>query len=510
MAAPKKIDIDTPDPAKLARLARQTLSSAERRRRYRQIDFLDTSFWYPAQLAFFRDRRKQRLIHAGNQLGKTKTCAAEVAWHLTGDHPSWWQGHRFAKPIRAWACAESLVLARDGIQRHLCGGRGDDFGTGTIPLEAFSRAPVMVPGGTGAIDTIYVNHKGPDGTINGQSSLTFKSFDMRRERLQSETLDLIWIDERPEETLFNELYARTFASNGIILVSYTPIGPGAASGVTYRFLSESNPDRGVHRITSEEARHIPAERRAELEENIPDHEKDARLEGLPALGSGPVFPLQLISECIKPFIPETLPQWGKWCVGIDPGYGHPFAAVLICWVPDLNDIYVTDAFRMERASAVIHTERINRMCRGLRIPVAYPADILQHEKGSGETLALQYKNCGLKMMAHHAKNQDGSNYVEPALSEIRELMVLGKLHIAQHLNELQEEMRLYHRDEHFRLVKEREDLVCAMRYAIMSRRFGKKLNECDGVGYGPLPFALQQRGNQGSQFAEVQEDIFER
>ena len=34
-------------------MARQTLSSAERRKKFRRIDFLDTTFWYPTQLEFF-------------------------------------------------------------------------------------------------------------------------------------------------------------------------------------------------------------------------------------------------------------------------------------------------------------------------------------------------------------------------------------------------------------------------------------------------------------------------
>ena len=51
----KQMSDDAPDPRKLVKLAAQTLSSAERRRKYRKIDFLDTAFWYPTQLAFFAD-----------------------------------------------------------------------------------------------------------------------------------------------------------------------------------------------------------------------------------------------------------------------------------------------------------------------------------------------------------------------------------------------------------------------------------------------------------------------
>ena len=492
---------DAPDPARLLKLAKQTLSSAERRRKYSRIDFMDMAFWYSTQLAFFADGssgKHQRLIYGGNQTGKTLCCAAETGWHLTGDYPYWWTGKRFTKPIRAWIVGESSVLVRDGIQRQLCGGRDLDFGTGTIPLEALAaRRPIMVPGGTGAIDTIYIAHM-TDGKVDGMSSATFKSFEMRRERMQSESIDLIWIDERPDEDLYNELYARTAATDGHLIVSYTPIGEGAAAGVTYRFLGEASPDRGVHRITGDEVKHISAERRAELSANLSENERETRLEGIPQLGSGAIFPLELIPLCVKTFNPDAIPSWARWCVGIDMGYSHPFAACLIAWVPDLGDVYVIDSFRMERSSALYHTQRILQMCKGLRIPVAYPHDALTHDKGSGVELAAQYKAFGLNMMQGHAVNHDKkTNSVEPALSEMRELMFLGKLTIAGHNHELLEEMRHYHRTEDFKILKQRDDLISALRYSVMMKRNGKPLAECDGIGYGAMPFAGQRRAGSG-------------
>ena len=104
---------DIPDPQGVLRLARRTMSSAERRRKYRRLDFMDASFWYRTQLAFFAaggSGLHQRLIYGGNQTGKTLSCAAEVSWHATGAYPDWWTGKRYDKPIRGWVVGESSTL----------------------------------------------------------------------------------------------------------------------------------------------------------------------------------------------------------------------------------------------------------------------------------------------------------------------------------------------------------------------------------------------------------------
>lgn len=496
---------EIPDPQALIRLARQTLSSSERRKKYRRIDFLDTAFWYPSQLAFFHAGSSgvhQRLIYGGNQSGKTICCGAEGAWHLTGDYPPWWTGKRFDKPIRCWVIGESGQLVRDTVQKKLCG--DDEFGTGMIPLESFGKKPVMVPGGTGAIDTLFVTHQ-TEGTTDGTSSLTFKSFEMRREKLQSESVDLIWIDERPSEEIYSELLARTSATDGHIIVSFTPVGEGAAAGVTYKFLREPSTDRAVFRIPSVEVRHISETRREELASGYSEHERETRIEGTPQLGTGPVFPVELLPAMVKSFSPDRdIPEYARWVVGIDFGFGHPFAATLIAWQHDTDQIWVVDSFRMARSSALYHVQRIHSMTRGLRVPIAWPHDGNQHDKGSGLPLALQYKQFGAHMMARHAVNHGTqSNTVEPALEEMRELMFGGKLTIAGHNTELLEEMRNYHRDEDFKIVKQLDDLISALRYAIMMKRHGKPLSDCEGIGFGALPYARQQaaRNQQHSRFA---------
>ena len=177
----------------------------------------------------------------------------------------------------------------------------------------------MVSGGLQAVDTFHVTHA-TDGKIDGMSTATFKTFEMRREKLQSETVDLVWIDERPDEAVYSELYARTSACDGHLMVSYTPIGDGAAVGVTYKFLSEPSTDRAAFRITSEETKHITATREEELAAGYSDAERETRLEGIPQLGSGPIFPIELLPALIKSFDSIALPFWARWCVGVDFGF----------------------------------------------------------------------------------------------------------------------------------------------------------------------------------------------
>ena len=67
---------------------------------------------------------RERLLVAGNQLGKTVAGSFEAAMHLTGIYPDWWQGARFDDPTTAWAASETSQGTRDTVQRLLLGAVG--------------------------------------------------------------------------------------------------------------------------------------------------------------------------------------------------------------------------------------------------------------------------------------------------------------------------------------------------------------------------------------------------
>jgi hypothetical protein len=50
---------------------------------------------------------------------------------------------------------------------------------------------------------------------------------------------------------------------------------------------------------------------------------------------------------------------------------------------------------------------------------------------------------------------------------------------------LSEEILNYHRDEDYKVVPLRDDLISAVRYAFMMRRSGKLLEQCEDYGRAP-------------------------
>ena len=149
--------------------------------------------------------------------------------------------------------------------------------------------------------------------------------------MQAESIDWCWIDERCSEEIYSELMARTTATDGIVFLSFTPLKGGGS--LTYRFLNEYSGDRADIRIDANDAKHISVERRAELEESYLPHEREARIHGIPQLGIARVFPFP-IESLLRSLSADSreVKSWARWIVGIDFGFGHPFAAALCAWV----------------------------------------------------------------------------------------------------------------------------------------------------------------------------------
>jgi phage terminase large subunit-like protein len=405
---------------------------------------------------------KERLFLAGNQCGKSQCGAYEMAAHLTGAYPPDWPGKRFDGPVDAWVAGEGGQHVRDVIQAKLIGGLSEyEIGTGLIPKAAIV-GKTLGHGVSGLLDSLAVKH-----VSGGISTLGFKSYDQGRGKFQGKTLRVVWCDEEPPSDIYSESIAR-LTGDGIIYTTCTPLlGP---TEFIQRFTEFGDKNRGFVTMGLEHALHFTAEERQARIDAFPAHERSARANGTPMLGSGSVFP-GVTEESLYVDMPLSSIQkhWGLlW--GIDFGIAHPYGAVLCAYDRDRDCIYVIDCFKVSNATPREHAHRMQTVAPFAL--VAWPHDGEAREHGTGEPLAAQYKKMGLRMLPGHSAYPDGNFQTEAGIQDMWQRMKDGRLKVNRHLTEWFSEFRTYHRknDNTGQIVKVFDDLMSATRMAVMSTR----------------------------------------
>ena len=417
---------------------------------------------YPKQRVFHDKGAefRERLFRAGNQLGKTLAGGMEIAIHLTGNYPEWWQGRRFDGPVVVWAGGVTGESTRDNPQRILFG-RPGQLGHGTIPGRLIHGDPVRSRGIADLFDFAKIRHE----SSGGYSIVYLKSYEKGREKWQGDTVHIVWFDEEPPPDIYSEGLTRTNATGGLVFITATPLL--GMSEVIRRFLLESSPDRADINMTIDDAEHYTPEERARIIAGYPEHEREARSKGIPILGSGRIFPVSEEAIKCEPFpIPDHWVQIG----GLDFGWDHPTAAAHLAWDRDDDKIYVINSYKDREKPPILHAACIKPW--GDKLPWAWPHDALQHDKGSGDQLAQLYRDQDLDMLPERATFDDGTNGVEAGLMDMLERMQTGRLKVFRHLVDWFDEFRLYHRKDG-KVVKEFDDIMCATRYALMMKRHAR-------------------------------------
>lgn len=422
---------------------------------------------------------RQRLLMAANQVGKTWAAGFELAMHATGAYPDWWAGRRWNRPIVGWAAGVTGESTRDNPQRILMG-RPGAWGTGAIPKSALVDHS-SARGLADALDTIRVRH------ISGDiSTIQLKSYEKGREKWQGETLDFVWFDEEPPADIYTEGLTRTNATNGMTLITFTPLL--GMTEIVRRFLLEKPAGTHVTAMTIHDAEHYTDEQRAAIIATYPEHERKARTEGIPQLGSGRVFPFERSQIACESFpIPE---HWTQIC-GIDFGWDHPSAGARLAWDRDSDCLYVIAAHRAKAQTPMMFTAATKPW--GDWLPWAWPHDGKQSggkfDAQDQQQLAQIYKKHGLKMLHTHATFEDGTNGVEAGITDMYERMETGRWKVFAHLADWFEEFELYHRKDGM-IVKLNDDLISASRYALMMRRYAvlrKQMKPLTEIEYGRGP-----------------------
>lgn len=462
----------------------QRATEIVRAAKYRQLALYRP---YPKQRFFHalgKDKR-ERVLMAGNQQGKSWSGGAEVAFHATGEYPEWWQGKRIPYAPTIWVAGITNEQTRDNAQRVLLGPEsvaGAPEGTGMLPghrILDFTYAK----GIANFLDTVVVQHVSGDKTI-----LKFKSYEQGRKKWQGPPIDVIWCDEEPPADLYGEALARTTKTAGMIFITFTPL-LGMTDVVGWFFPRPKEVHRALVQMTIEDAEHIPAERRAEEIAKYPEHEREARVNGIPMLGQGLVFP---IAESLIRCDPMPIPDSFRRIAGLDFGWDHPAAVAWLAWDTERDIVYVYDAWRGEKTLRKDIASTILLRPEGAWMPIAWPHDGHQHDKGTGVKEAEAYARLGVKMLSEHAAQANGSIGTETGVADLLDRMRTGRFKVFSTLDVWFDEFRLYHRKEG-KIVRLRDDVLSATRYAhtcmevsSRSKAEGRVFPSHVGMDYEPM------------------------
>ena len=427
---------------------------------------------YDYQKKFHNTLAQQRLLMAGNRVGKSFCGAMEIAYHATGKYPSWWAGKRFNRPVRCWAGGVSNETTRDVCQKELVGQPDDPTskGTGSIPLNSIGDT-VRKAGVPNAINSVVVKH-----ITGGYSRIGFKAYEMGKEKWMGESVDVIWLDEEPPQGIYSQALTRTADKGGIVFMTFTP-EQGMTETVA-QFVNNIKDGQALIQATWDDAPHMTDTVRKQILQALPPHERKMREKGIPVLGSGLVFPLPEEDLLCDPIdIPD---HWPRLC-GIDFGWDHPTAVTWIAWDRDSDIVYVYDSYSLRQETVPVHASAIN--ARGKWIPVIWPMDGRQADKGSGKNLTEQYRKESVNMLREHFSNPPsqgmkegtGGNSVEAGIQQMLTRFQTKRLKIFKNQGKLLEELRMYHRKDG-KIVPIHDDVISALRYCVMSLRKARVKN----------------------------------
>lgn len=454
----------------------------------------------PKHKAFFEAGADypERLFMAGNRVGKSLAGAFELACHLTGEYPDWWRGHRFDGPIDAWAIGKDARAVRDTAQRELLGQTGE-WGTGMIPAHRLGKFWAL-QGTPQAVDMIKIRHK------SGKwSSLGFKNYQQDIGSFMGTTRHVAWLDEECPLEIYNECNVRTATVNGIMLVTFTPLDGltpmvvnfcrradfliGAKPVVAIDVDGEEGEEDGeylVGRSTPKavvqagwnDAPWLSESMKSRLLEDTPEFLRKARMEGLPAMGSGCVYPVNIEDVTIDAIkIPDSWPRM----FALDVGWNR--TAVLWGALDPVTDtLYIYDEHYLGQEIPAVHAYAIKS--RGEWIQGVFDPAARGRSPNDGRKLIQTYKDQGIPLFP-------ADNAVDAGIQNVTQRLVAGKLKVFKHLVNFQKEYLLYRRDKNGKIVKENDHLMDALRYIVMNMVRMSNKNEHNaykGIKYAPTRY----------------------
>jgi len=436
-------------------------AAREKSRLYRAI--FGTLYDWQADFIRQTATHSQCCLIAANRIGKTYLGTYMDGIHALGEYPEDWAGHRFDHAPLIWCLGYSGEKTRDLLQTPLVGRKnGDSFEGGIIPADRIVGYESMT-GTPNAVRTLLVKHA--SGEV---ARIQFWSYSQGQHALMGDAVDWFHIDEEPRDSaIFPQVLVRTASGDrgkgGRGILTFTP--ENGRTELVIQFMDNASRAQFCMQKGWDDAPHLNDQVKADLLSSFPAHQREMRTKGVPMLGHGRIYDIAEEEITCAPF---AIPPHFRVIDGMDFGFDHPQAQVQLAIDLENEAFYLTRAWKKDKLSPSDAWGAVKSWAAG--VPTAWPLDGLQTEKGSGKQQKAYYAEAGFKLLGSHATWPDGSNGVEAGLFELRDLMQKGKFKVFAGLRDFFDEFLQYHRDENGRIVKVRDDILDAVRYAYMMRR----------------------------------------
>lgn len=400
-------------------------------------------------------------IFGSNRSSKSITIAYIFSNWATGDYPEWWDGWVLRKPGRFWLAGETSALVQNNIQRYLIGTKqaeGENCFIGKHLIEDVDYYQDFAK-------RIVVK-----SAFGGSSIIELKTYDMRRARFASDTLDAVGLDEEPGPGIYSEAITRTATTQGKVVCGFT-----ALKGITPLVVQLAPEFAGEEADDPEETsknnvviawEDIPfsvlsRQERKILAASYQPHELLARTKGIPSVGSGLVYPISESEFVIPDFqIPDHWPR----LFSMDPGFKDPTAISQWAYDADSDAVYQYAEYYVRGAPVPVHADWIHRA--GDWVPVVF--DYAGGNITDGKAVGSSYRKALRNPVFNANKSLDLGH------REVWDRLQTGRMFVFESLRNSRQEFRQYHRKEDRRVADTPHHLLDTWRYAVTGIQHAKQ------------------------------------
>jgi hypothetical protein len=180
------------------------------------------------------------------------------------------------------------------------------------------------------------------------------------------------------------------------------------------------------------------------------HLIDARSKGIPAIGSGAIYPISDEQIAIDDF---ALPDHWPRAYGMDVGWNWT-ASVHAALDRETDTMYIYRVYKGGKQEPPIHAQAIT--APGKNIPGV--CDYAGTDQSNGHRIIEIYKDLGLNLISADKKGK------EAAIYRVLMRMTEGRLKVFKSCRAWFDEKSLYRRDENGKIVKEHDHLMDSTQY----------------------------------------------